>query len=127
MKSLERESYASLRTYRRDGSPVDTPVWFALRDRRCYVFSAGDAGKVKRLRREPRAAVAACDLRGRLRGPWIEGRGRILESDADIERAYDALHAKYGWLMRLTDALSRLTGRYAHRALIEVELAPTER
>jgi PPOX class probable F420-dependent enzyme len=124
MIDLDRESYLSLRTYRRDGTPVDTPVWFAMQGQRCHVFSAGDAGKVKRLRREPRAAVAACDVRGRLRGPWIEGRGRVLESDEDIRRAYEALHAKYGWMMRLTDWMSRLTGRYDRRALLEIELEP---
>jgi len=37
------------------------------------------------------------------------------------------LRAKYGWQIRLTDLLSRLTGRIRRRAWIEVELHETLR
>ena len=108
---LDRESYISLATYRRDGRAVQTPVWFARRGERLYVFTENDAGKVKRLRNGPRARVAACNAIGRLRGDWIEARGRVVD-DAKTERdAYAALHAKYGWQMKMVDFWSRLAGR----------------
>jgi PPOX class probable F420-dependent enzyme len=118
---LDREAYISLATYRRDGRAVQTPVWFARRGERLYVFTENDAGKVKRLRNGPRARVAACSVVGRLRGDWIEARGRVVD-DVKIERdAYDALHAKYGWQMKMVDFWSRLAGRIDSRAIVEIE------
>ena len=55
--SLDRHRYLSLATFRRDGGAVPTPVWFAEVDGLLYVFTAGDAGKVKRLRHSSRARV----------------------------------------------------------------------
>ena len=118
---LDREAYISLATYRRDGRAVQTPVWFARRGERLYVFTENDAGKVKRLRNGPRARVAACNVVGRLRGDWIEARGRVVD-DVKIERdAYDALHAKYGWQMKMVDFWSRLAGRIDSRAIVKIE------
>jgi hypothetical protein len=118
-----RERYVCLATFRRDGREVRTPVWLAGGGGRFYVFSEGDAGKVKRIRATGRVRVASCDARGRLKSEsWLEGRGRVLREPAEIERAYRALHEKYGWQMRAADFFSRLTGRYARRALLELEL-----
>ena len=60
---LERETYLSLATYRRDGRSVETAVWFAAEGSSLWVFTARDSGKVKRLRNSPRSRVAACDAR----------------------------------------------------------------
>jgi uncharacterized protein len=119
---LDRESYISLGTWRRNGKVVDTPVWCAGDGERFYVFSEGDAGKVKRLRNGPRVRVAPCSVRGRVTGDWIEGQGRIVTDPARIEHAYQALRRKYGWQMRLADFFSKLAGRYDKRAVIELEL-----
>lgn len=53
-RSLGRERYVSLATFRRDGRAVPTPVWVAEHAGRLYVFTEGTAGKVKRLRNDPR-------------------------------------------------------------------------
>ena len=123
MPDLDHERYISLATFRRDGRVVETPVWFALDAERLYVFSAGDAGKVKRLRNSARARVTPCDFRGRLHGEPRDATARILDEAQGIERAYAALHAKYGWQMRLSDWLSRITGRLQQRAILEIVLA----
>ncbi len=117
---LAQARYLSLATYRRDGREVRTPVWFAAHGPRLYCFSAGDAGKVKRIRANGRARVALCDLRGRLLGPWLDAQARIV-ADADRSaEAYRLLRRKYGWQMWLTDLFSRLTGRYRRRAVLEI-------
>jgi PPOX class probable F420-dependent enzyme len=120
MNELARARYLNLATFRRDGRAVETPVWFAESDGRLYAFSEGRAGKVKRLRNSPRSRVAACDVRGRLRGPWQDASARVVSDSATVERAYASLRAKYGLQMRLADALSRLSGRYAKRAMLEI-------
>jgi PPOX class probable F420-dependent enzyme len=119
---LEGESYLSLVTYRRDGRGVATPVWFAADGSSLWVFSARDAGKVKRLRNSPRARVAACDVRGNVHGPWHDAQAFLCDDPARIARANALLLSKYGWQMRLTDLFSRLSGRYARRAYLEIRV-----
>ena len=118
---LDAEPYLSLATFRRSGAAVATPVWFARSGPKLYVFSEGRAGKVKRLRNSPRARVARCDVRGRLLGDWQDAQARVVSDAATVERAYAALHAKYGWQMWIGDVLSRLAGRYDRRAIIEID------
>ena len=126
METLREARYLSLATFRRDGRAVETPVWFAEHDVKLYVFSAGDAGKVKRLRNSARARVAACDVRGRLRGDWEDATASIVEDPKTIETAYGALREKYGLQMWLTNFFSRLTGRIGKRAILEIALVAND-
>ncbi len=121
-RDLDREPYMSLATFRRSGAAVETAVWFAHAQGKLYVFTARDAGKVKRLRNSKRSRVAACTARGRVTGKWLDAETRIVEEPATIKTAYRALRAKYGVQMWIADALSRLTGRYDKRAILEVQL-----
>lgn len=110
----------SLATYRRDGREVRTPVWLAEADGRYYLFSEGRAGKVKRIRANDRARLAACDYRGGVKSEWLDARGRIVNEPDVIARAYASLRKKYGWRMAIGDFFSKLSGRYAKRAIIEL-------
>jgi hypothetical protein len=62
-------------------------------------------------------------VRGKVHGDWIEGFGHRVHDPETVAAAYDALLAKYGWLMRLTNLISRLFGRIEGRAIVEIELA----
>lgn len=117
------EKYVNLATYRRNGVEVKTPVWIAGLADRYYVFSAGDAGKIKRIRATPRVRLAACDVRGKVRSAWIEGCARIVVEPTLIVKVRKALRRKYGLLMILTDAVATMTGRMRRRAYIEIQLA----
>jgi PPOX class probable F420-dependent enzyme len=117
------EKYVSLATYRRNGVEVKTPVWIAMVSGRYYVFSAGDAGKVKRIGATSRVRLAACDFRGEVRGPWMEAHARIVLDPVLIVEVRRALWRKYGLLMRLIDVIATMTGRIRRRAYIEIELA----
>jgi len=119
---LEAAQYISLATFRRSGVPVATPVWAAYQGGVYYVFSAGNAGKVKRLRLSPRSRVAVCNVRGVLQGPWHEARAEIITESAQIETALAALRRKYGLAMWLADLLARLSGRMARRAYLAVRV-----
>jgi PPOX class probable F420-dependent enzyme len=117
------EKYVSLATYRRNGVEVKTPVWIAKVAMRYYVFSEGNAGKVKRIRATPRVRLASCDVRGNVRSAWIEGRARLVLDPVLIVQVRKALRDKYGLTMRLIDLMATVTGRIHGRAYIEVELA----
>ncbi len=119
---LDREAYVSLATFRRNGVAVETPVWFAAHAGRLYVFTEAKSGKVKRLRANPEIRVAACGVRGGVKGSWLPGRARRVEDAATIAAAYRALRGKYGFQMWLLDAFSRLAGRIDARAMLEIEI-----
>ncbi len=117
------ERYVNLATFRRNGKEVRTPVWIAKAGERYYLFSEGGAGKVKRIRANGRARVAACNFRGDVHSQWMEAQARIVTEPATIERAYTALREKYRWQMKVGDVFSKLIGHYHKRAMIELELA----
>jgi len=117
---LEGERFLSLATFRRDGRAVETPIWFAAEGASLVAFTAGDSGKVKRLRNSGRARIAACDARGRVHGPWREARAEIVSDSSAVARMHAALRAKYGWMMALADAGARLSGRYSRRAYLRI-------
>ena len=119
-KKLKKANYLSLATFRKSGVAVATPVWFAEEGDNFYIFSAGNAGKIKRLRNSTRCHIAACTMNGRITGDRVEAQGRILTDTADIDTALAALRRKYGWQMALTNTLSRLSGKMDQRLYIGV-------
>ncbi len=122
LAAFDRESYLSLATFRRNGRAVETPVWFAAHAGRLYLFTEGTSGKVKRLRANPRVRIAACNVRGKLQGEWLEGTGRRVDDPGTVQAAYEALLRKYPVQMRITNFLSRLSGRIGRRAILELEV-----
>jgi hypothetical protein len=117
---LDDAEYINLRSYRRDGSAADTPVWAAPCDGNLVVFTLREAYKLKRIRRNPRVQVARCDMRGKLLGAWLDGQARRVDDPAEEARAYAALNAKYGLRMRLGTVLSTLVGRAKRRVVIVI-------
>lgn len=97
---LLRGRHCILVTYRTDGSPVPTPVWFAVHRDRVLLRTGSDAYKVKRLRRTPTVLIAPSTGRGRPAGAAMEGRARILDP-AEEPEAERALQSGHGLLRRL--------------------------
>jgi PPOX class probable F420-dependent enzyme len=92
---LGRHKYCQLVTFRRNGRSVSTPVWFAHSGGRLYVKTEDPSGKVRRIRRDCRVRVAPCSVRGRVLGPALDARARILPA-VEAARAEDALRRRYG-------------------------------
>jgi PPOX class probable F420-dependent enzyme len=118
---LEGGSYISFATRKKSGDFVATPVWFAPDGDSYYLFSAGDAGKVKRLRNFSEARIAPCTMTGTLTGTWMDTKAYLLNKPADKDTALKALRHKYGWQMRIGDCFSMLTGKMNRRQYIRVE------
>jgi hypothetical protein len=116
-------TYVSLVTFRKTGVEVATPVWIAPLNGKHYVFSEANAGKMKRLRNNPAVKLTRCDIRGKLLSDqWQSGTAQIVQDPKLLEQVYASFTKKYGWQMRLTNFLSRLSGRYNKRAMIEITL-----
>jgi PPOX class probable F420-dependent enzyme len=119
---LEGGNYISLATRKRSGDWVATPVWFAPADGSFYVFRAGDAGKIKRLRNFHESRIAPCTMSGTVTGDWTDTSAYVLESVADEKVALQALRNKYGWQMLMTNFFSSLTGKMGRRKYIRIDL-----
>ena len=94
LEQIGTEKYASLTTFRKDGRPVATPVWILPAGAGVAVWTVADTWKVKRARNDPRVTVAACDVRGNVRGEAVEGRARIADK-AERDHFAGVLARKY--------------------------------
>src|SRR5437588_2347656 len=86
-----------LTTYRRDGSPVGTPVHIAVHGDVAYVRTFEPSGKIKRIRRNAQVEIAPSTLRGRPTGTPSHAHARILAGE-EADHAARALAEKYPFL-----------------------------
>ena len=123
-----KEKYINLSTRKKDGTFVNTPVWFVQEDNKniFYVFSAGEAGKVKRIKNISLVKVAICNVRGDLRGDWIEAKAELVDKEESIRLAYSHFQRKYGLTIKVFDFFSKLFGKYKKRQVIKFNLQDTD-
>jgi PPOX class probable F420-dependent enzyme len=115
--ALARHRFATLATRRRNGTMVPTTMWFAVAGDVVYVNTDRRSAKVKRIRNNPLVTLCPCTMRGRPKGPEVEGVASIVPR-AEQARADAAIAARYGWQRRLFEALHR--ERMTHSELIEI-------
>lgn len=107
VERLSRGNYLLVTTFRRDGTPVPTPVWVGRDGDELLVWTQTTAGKVKRIRNNPKVELAECDLRGKPRGEVVTGTARILDAE-ETERARTLLKRKYGIAGRVVIGSSKV-------------------
>jgi uncharacterized protein len=115
--------YLNLESFRRTGIGVCTPVWFAQEDSIFYVYTLPDSGKAKRIRNNLKVRVAPCDMRGNLRGVWVDGRARVCESP-EAAHGQELLRHKYGWIKIVGDFFSKLRGRKQIVIAVQLDQGP---
>lgn len=120
--ALRRGKYVSVTTFRRDGTPVPTPVWYALGDGELVFWTGAGSGKVKRIRNDPRVVLALCNARGQVPdgAPTWEATARLLD-DAGKAAARRLLARKYA-LVRLGDLARALVRRTARPDQVAVSV-----
>lgn len=96
---IQGQKYISLKTFRKSGAGVATPVWFGEEDGKLYVMTRGDMGKTKRIRNNPQVRVAPCTIRGMVTGAEFAATARILPAEEQA-RARVTINRKY-WMARL--------------------------
>ena len=91
---LHGHDYMLLTTFRANGEPVPTPVWFAEDEGVLYVMTRSSAGKVGRIAANSNVTVAPCDLEGKPLGSAVPGRARLLDPE-EGELAWRQIYGKY--------------------------------
>ncbi|MGW4248275.1 PPOX class F420-dependent oxidoreductase [Nocardia sp. NPDC004722] len=103
--ALRGHRHAVLVTFRRSGEPMPSPVWFGLDGAgNAYIFTERKSGKVKRIRNNPDALIAPCNIRGRPLGPAVRATARILD-ESEWPHAEQARNSIYRLVPRLYDRL----------------------
>ena len=95
--ALENEKYMLFTSFRRNGTPVGTPVWLVHLPEGEIGFSTGaESGKAKRLAHTAHVTLQACDQRGgNLHGPVLSGNARVV-TGPELEHIRAGISGKYG-------------------------------
>jgi uncharacterized protein len=131
MADLGTQRYVSITTYRRDSSPVATPVWIVASGGLLYVWTGAQTGKVRRIRRNPDVTLAPCTARGAVTGSAVAARAQIVPA-ADRPAIWRVFLAKYGLQLRAivwTGRVQRLLRRGADpagRVFLELTLTTSD-
>jgi PPOX class probable F420-dependent enzyme len=122
LEPFVRQKTVLLTTYRRDGTPVGTPVNIAVDGDRAFIRTFDTAWKLKRIRNNPEVEVAPSTVRGKPTGPAIRAHARVLAgaesayASRAIARKYPILH---GFLVPLFHRLRR-------NKTVHIELTPLD-
>ncbi len=110
--SLYPHQYALLKTFRKSGVAVATPIWFAHENGKLYVITGSTSGKIKRIHNNGRVTLTPCDQRGRVAegAKEVEGTARELPA-SEYAHANTVLLRKYKLMYRLFDVLGFFTRR----------------
>ena len=106
--------YVSLVSFKRDGTPVATPMWFVADGARLLVITDAHSAKVRRIRRTPEVTVATCRPNGRVTGEPLAAEAEILPV-SEHERAQGLLKRKYRLdfilILPVYNLIQRIRGR----------------
>jgi uncharacterized protein len=111
------QKYISLETFKKNGQGVKTPVWFVLRNDAFYVYTEADSWKVKRIRNNPRVRVAVCNVRGVVRGEWLDATASFVEGEERL--AADKLLDRKYFLKVIFNFLTKINRH--KRAMIKIQ------
>ena len=103
------QKYINLETYKRDGTPIRTPVWFVIHNDLIYVITRDSTGKVKRLRNNQDVRIVLCSFKGEPKGEWIKGKAENIVGDG-ANKIIKLRKKKYGMFARLSGIFTSQKG-----------------
>ena len=103
------QKYINLETYKKDGTPVRTPVWFMIDNDIVYVVTREKTGKVKRLKNNQDVRIVPSSFKGEPKNDWVKGRAQKITGE-EAEKAMNLRKKKYGFSARLTGLFSSQKG-----------------
>lgn len=122
--------YVRLVSFKRDGTPVATPLWFVADGDRLLAITDARSAKVKRIRRRPEVTVAPCRASGRPTGEPIAARAEILPP-SEVEPAQRLMARKYRLdrvlILPVYHLVQRLRGKRPSGEGVVLAITPTDR
>ena len=105
------QKYLSLETYKRDNTPVQTPVWFVIDNDQLYIITKETTGKVKRLRNNQNARIAVCSMKGDIKSNWVDVGLEKIPEESNVEKIVKLRKKKYGFSARLVSMFTSQKGK----------------
>lgn len=117
--SLENEKYVLLTTFRRDRTPVATPVWIVpIGDGRFGFWTSSASGKAKRIAHTSRVTVQPSDVRGRVKpGSTVQAATASITTGPDYATIRAKVKAKYGVMTSVTRFLAIVGGVFKRKQI----------
>ena len=103
------QKYLNLETYKKDGTPIRTPVWFVIYKDLIYVITRDSTGKVKRLKNNQNIRIVPCSFTGESKSEWINGIAQKITGE-EVEKAIKLRKKKYGFSARIAGLFSSQKG-----------------
>jgi hypothetical protein len=124
LEPFDRSWTVLLTTYKRDGSPVATPVNLAVEGDHAYFRSYHKAWKTKRIRNNPELEMAPSTVRGKPKGQTVRARARLLSGEEELH-ARHIIAQRYPVFQRFVIPLGHKISRY-QTMHYEVSMVDTE-
>ena len=105
------QKYLSLETYKRDNTPIQTPVWFVIDNDQLYITTKETTGKVKRLRNNQNARIAVCSMKGDIKSNWVDVGLEKIPEESNVEKIVKLRKKKYGFSARLISMFTSQKGK----------------
>lgn len=107
---MRGHTYMNVTTYRKNGEPVTTPVWFSLACGVVRFATAEGTGKFARILNNPHVLIGPASSNGNPKGEPVPGIARVLSS-SESEGVERILKEKYGWQWNTLHFLSKVASR----------------
>jgi len=112
-----QDEYINLITYRKDNTPVTTPVWLSSVEDYLVITTNVNAGKVKRIRANGKATIYTTDQRGSKKlSDQIDVKASIIQDEIEKQLGVKSIKKKYFPISKMF-----IRGSDEMRAIIKLE------
>ena len=109
LEQFLNQKYINLETYKKDGTPIRTPVWFVIGNDLIYVITRESTGKVKRLKHNQDVRIVPCSFKGQSKNEWVKGKAEMITGE-EADEIIKLRKKKYGMFARLTGIFTSQKG-----------------
>ena len=109
LEQFSSQKYINLETYKRDGTPIRTPVWFVIDKDLIYVITRDSTGKVKRLKNNQHVRIVSCSFKGEPKNEWVKGKTEMITGE-EADSVIKLRKKKYGMFARLSGIFTSQKG-----------------
>ena len=102
LKDFSDVEYINLITYKKDKTPITTPVWIADFSNSLVVTTSLNAGKVKRVRNNGKATIYTTNQNGTKQlSESLDLEATLIEDEELKKKAADIIRKKYGMMAKM--------------------------
>ena len=109
LEQFSKQKYINLETYKRDNTPIKTPVWFVIDKGLVYIITRESTGKVKRLKNNQNVRVVPCSFKGEIKNEWVNGKAQMV-TGSEADNIIKLRKKKYGFAVRLSGLFTSQKG-----------------